>query len=79
MGDGNRQAGGTRDVTYDLISVAYHALKGAQTYGLYAVDADEAGDGELAQFFRDIATEDRQRADRAKQLLGKSLGTGGRG
>lgn len=26
---------GTRDVTYDLISVIYHALQGAETYQMY--------------------------------------------
>lgn len=77
--DDARAGGGTRDTTYDLISVAYHALKGAQTYGLYAVDADEEGDGELAGFFRGLADEERSRADRAKELLGARLGKGGRG
>jgi rubrerythrin len=76
---GERQAGGTRDATYDLISVAYHALQGAETYGLYAVDAEEEGDGELAGFFRELAAEDRRRADRAKEFLGARLGKGGRG
>ena len=79
MGERNRQGGGTQDVTYNLISVAYHALQGGQTYGIYAVDADEAGDSDLAQFFRDIAEEDRRRADRAKQFLATRLGKGGRG
>lgn len=68
---------GTTDVVYDLISVAYHALQGAQTYGTYAVDADEVGDQELAQFFRETAEEDRRRADRAKELLRGRMGKAG--
>jgi rubrerythrin len=72
-------AGGTRDTTYNLISVAYHALQGAETSGLFALDAEQEGDAELAQFHRDLADQDRQRADRAKQLLATRLGKGGRG
>ncbi len=37
---------GTRDTTYNLISVVYHALQGAETYRLYEQDAENAGDRE---------------------------------
>ncbi len=76
---GEQQAGGTRDATYNLISVAYHALQGAETYGVYAADAEAEGDQDLAQFFRGVAEEDRRRADRAKEFLGSRVGKGGRG
>lgn len=80
MGEGRAGGGGgTRDTTYDLISVAYHALQGAETYGLYALDAEQEGDAELAGFFRELADEDRRRSDRAKTLLGARLDKGGRG
>ena len=41
------QATGTRDDTYDLVSVLYHALQGAETARHYIQDAEQAGDQEL--------------------------------
>jgi rubrerythrin len=69
----DEQATGAHDATYDIVSVLYHALQGAELYEEYASDADEAGDQELARFFQDIQQEERRRADRAKQLLAKRL------
>ena len=54
---------------YDLVSVLYHALEGAQTTDIYVKDAEQEGDKELAQFFRQIQQEEVTRADKAKQLL----------
>jgi hypothetical protein len=34
---------GFEDVTYDLISVQYHALKAGHDYGQYVRDAENAG------------------------------------
>ena len=75
---------GTRDVTYNLTSVLYHALQGAETYDQYIRDAEQDGDQDLAQFFRDVKQEDKQRADRAKRILHTRLhneqqGGGGQG
>ncbi len=64
---------GTHDATYDIVSVLYHALQGAELYEEYASDAEEAGDQELARFFQDIQQEETRRASRAKQLLAKRL------
>jgi rubrerythrin len=64
---------GTRDETYDLVSILYHALQGAETYDQYISDAEQRGDKDLAQFIRDTKEEDQRRADRAKQLLAKLL------
>jgi hypothetical protein len=60
---------GTRDITYDLVSVVYHALQGAETTALYIADAEQEGNQELATFFREAKDEYQARADRAKQLL----------
>lgn len=38
----------TPNPQYDLASVLYHALKGAQTNDTYIKDAEQAGDQELA-------------------------------
>jgi hypothetical protein len=64
---------GTRDETYNLVSILYHALQGAETYDQYISDAEGKGDQDLAQFVRDTKEEDRRRADRAKQLLAQRL------
>lgn len=72
----DRETTGTGDPTYDLVSVLYHSLQGAETYEFFAADADEAGDGELAEFFRTVQAEERSRADRAKALLAPRLSRG---
>ena len=64
---------GTGDITYNLVSILYHALQGAETYDQYINDATEGGDQDLAQFFRDVKEQNMQRAERAKQLLGQRL------
>jgi rubrerythrin len=65
---------GTKDATYNLVSVLYHALQGADLYEQYANDA--GGDQDLASFFREAQQQEKQRADRAKQLLAKRLQQG---
>lgn len=67
------QGTGTRDTSYNLVSILYHALQGGETYQQYIQDAEQAGDQDLAQFFRDVQEEERRRADRAKQLLAQRL------
>lgn len=64
---------GTSDELYDLISVLYHSLEAATTYEIYCQDAEERGDTELADFFREIQEQDSERAERAKELLGHRL------
>jgi hypothetical protein len=65
--------GGTRDVVYNLISVAYHALQGAETYGIYVQDAHQAGDQEAIAFFEKARDEALATANEAKNLLGQKL------
>ena len=70
--DFGEQTTGTRDEHYDLISVLYHALHGADNCNTYAFDAQAAGDQRLAEFFREASVMQTQLADRAKGLLGIS-------
>ena len=72
MTTGNQMTG-VRDEHYNLVSILYHALQGAETYDTYISDAESAGDQELAQFFRQVQEEERRRAARAKELLGWKL------
>lgn len=62
----------TRSV-YDLISVVYHALQGAETYEQYAHDAQRQGDQELADYFRKTQQQCQQSAGEAQQLLASRL------
>lgn len=70
---GEHHQTGTKDQSYDLVSVLYHALEGAATYATYVQDAQQEGDNELSQFFQEIQEQERQRAERAKQLLASRL------
>jgi hypothetical protein len=72
--EGSQSNTGTRDITYDLISTAYHLLQGAETITLYIEDAEQEGDQELAQFFRETKDEYTRRADQAKKLLARYVG-----
>ena len=65
---------GARDVTYNLVSNLYHSLKGADACDQYIRDAQESGDRELEEFFRDCQDQNRDLAERAKNLLGAKLG-----
>jgi hypothetical protein len=64
---------GTPNEHYDVVSVLYHALKGAAVCAEYLEDAREAADQELVSFFEAVLEEDRKRAERAKDLLAKRL------
>jgi arginine utilization protein RocB len=66
-------ATGTRDKHYDLISVLYHSLQGAETVQMYIEDAREAGDDELRQLFEQTLEDYRKLGDRTKQLLSTRL------
>jgi len=63
---------GTRNETYDLVAVLYHALQGAENCQTYRQDA--SNDQELSSFFDEALNQQRQLADRAKQLLQGRLG-----
>ena len=67
---------GTRDIVYNLVSTIYHTLQGAETEAIYIADAEQEGDQELVQFFRDLKQENQRRADTAKRLLSRYLARG---
>ncbi len=72
--DPGEQTTGTRDEHYDLISVLYHALHGAENCNIYALDAEAAGEAELSGFFREAGVTQARLAERAKGLLGITEG-----
>ena len=59
------------DIVYDLISIQYHALKGAEVYDHYLDDAHADEHEDVTQFISRCKREDEQRAVEAHDLLGK--------
>jgi hypothetical protein len=68
--DPGEQSTGTRDEHYNLISVLYHALHGAENCAIYMADAEAADRGELAAFFREAQAMHATLAEQAKGHLG---------
>ncbi|MCY1079927.1 hypothetical protein [Archangium lansingense] len=73
MAEAGEQVTGTRDENYDVISVLHHCLKAASAVDQYIQDAEQSGDRELVDFFRDYQESQRDLAERAKNLLGARL------
>ena len=71
----DQQATGTDDPTYNVISVIYHALQGAETIQKYL--DDPGTDEELNNYLRQVQQGYRRAADMGKGLLGSRLGQEG--
>jgi len=69
MEERSERATGTPNTIYDLASVLYHTLQAGASYEQYIRDAEEAGDQELIEFFRELRDEDSRRADYAQELI----------
>jgi hypothetical protein len=67
---------GERDENYNLISVLYHALQGAETAAKYQQDALKQGDEELAEFFDEARSGQAELASEAKRLLASRIEAG---
>jgi hypothetical protein len=72
---GERETGAS-NVEYNLVSVLYHTLHGAENLTKYEQDAVQAGDHETAQLFREMREADRERGQRLRMLLGKRISKG---
>jgi hypothetical protein len=72
MGTAGSQTG-TSDPTYNLISVAYHLLQGAETIQRYIDDAKRGSDRDLLKFLRQVHRQHVKNADQAKQLLAQRM------
>jgi hypothetical protein len=69
QGQGQQQTG-TRNETYNVIAILYHALQGAENCQTYLQDAQ---DGPTRQFFEQALQLQRQLADQGKQVLQQVL------
>ena len=69
QGQGQQQTG-TRNETYDVIAILYHALQGAENCQTYLQDAQE---GQVREFIQQALQTQRQLADQGKQVLQQCL------
>ncbi|MFN2504082.1 MAG: hypothetical protein ABR540_07615 [Acidimicrobiales bacterium] len=67
----DQQATGTSDPTYNIISVVYHALQGAETIQKYLDDGGT--DDELRKYFQQVQQGYGRAAGMGKQLLAQRI------
>jgi hypothetical protein len=60
---------GASDLVYDIVSIQYHALKGAQVYDQFLTDAE--GNDDARSFIEQVKKQDMERAQKAHELLTK--------
>jgi hypothetical protein len=77
VSDYRKEGGMTGDGRSGLLGVLYGLLEGAGDYEPHIRDAERAFDRELADFLREVQTEDRRRAERARELLAGRTSMGG--
>jgi len=65
------------NLVYDLVSIQFHALKGAQVYDQYLKDAK--GNTQVTEFIERVRDEDARRAQTCHELLEAITKTGGIG
>lgn len=68
------QATGTADKDYNIIWFTEACLSNALRMETYIQDAEQAGDSELADFFRKAQAESRKGGEQGKQMLKSRLG-----
>ncbi len=66
---------GTMDKDYNVIWFVEQCLSNVLRLETYIEDADRAGDGELADFFRRAQEASRKGAEQGKELLRSRLST----
>jgi BON domain len=69
---------GTKDKNYDLITVTQLCLEHVWRLEQYALDAERAGDDELASLFRRMQDHSRRGAEASKRLLQRRMAENGR-
>ncbi|MFJ6671648.1 hypothetical protein ACIQMJ_11125 [Actinosynnema sp. NPDC091369] len=67
------QVTGTQDKDYNIIWFVEACLSNALRLETYIADAEQAGDSELADFFRRAQGESRKGAEQGKALLASRL------
>ncbi len=67
------QVTGTKDKDYNILWYTQTCLDNALRLETYIQDADQAGDSELAEFFRKAQADSRKGAELGKQMLKSRL------
>ena len=73
MSEETGEVTGTKDKDYNIIWFVEACLSNALRLETYIQDAEQAGDNELADFFRRAQGESRKGADQGKRLLASRL------
>ena len=73
MADEGGQITGTKDKDYNIIWFVEQCLDNALRLETYIQDAEQAGDSELADFFRRAQSESRKGGEQGKELLRSRL------
>jgi hypothetical protein len=60
---------GTKDKDYDIVWFTHACLDNVLRLEVYIHDAEDAGDTELAEFFRRAQADSRKGAEQGKKLL----------
>jgi hypothetical protein len=68
------QVTGTADKDYNIIWFTEQSLNNALRLETYIADAEQAGDSDLAEFFRRAQDASRRGAEEGKKLLAERLG-----
>ena len=64
-----KETTGTRDKTYDILSIVYHSLKAADSSAIYLEDAKKHADAGAEEFLKSVIAANRDIATRGKKLL----------
>lgn len=72
---GDERSTGTPNHVFDAVAALTNILEAGAVYEQYITDAEQAGDQELVDYFRNAQEEDRRRAEELKRLLNTRLVT----
>jgi rubrerythrin len=64
---------GVSDVEYNIVTTLSNLLQGEDVLTRYAKDAEQAGETEVAQLFRDLEESNNQFASRLREALKRTM------
>jgi rubrerythrin len=72
MSEGSERFG-VSDVEYNIVTTLSNLLQGEDVLTRYAKDAEQAGETEVAQLFRELEQSNNQFASRLREALKRSM------
>jgi hypothetical protein len=64
---------GVANEQYNLVSIMYHSLQSAAVCEVYSQDAQQSGDQELMDFFKQVKDQSSRQAEQAQKLMAKRM------